>query len=82
MATHWFCCLCVWGKANFLFFPLPRFLNLQRQIRQSYYAAVSYLDTQVGLLLNALDDVGLSNSTIVVFTADHGKHLHLSPAHC
>ncbi|KAM9538179.1 iduronate 2-sulfatase isoform 3-T3 [Guaruba guarouba] len=47
----------------------------QRQIRQSYYAAVSYLDTQVGQLLNALDDVGLSNSTIVVFTADHGWSL-------
>lgn len=76
--------MCVSGKANFFFFflTLPCFLNLQRQIRQSYYAAVSYLDVQVGLLLNALDDVGLSNSTIVVFTADHGKHLNLSPATC
>lgn len=59
------------------FLPVPCFLNLQRQIRQSYYAAVSYLDTQVGRLLSALDDVGLSNSTIVVFTGDHGKHLNL-----
>lgn len=64
------------------FFFLSCFLNLQRQIRQSYYAAVSYLDVQVGLLLNALDSVGLSNNTIVVFTADHGKHLNLSRAYC
>lgn len=73
--------MCVSGE-KLTFFPLACFLNLQRQIRQSYYAAVSYLDAQVGLLLNALDDVGLSSRTIVVFTGDHGKHLNLSPAQC
>ncbi|XP_053931594.1 iduronate 2-sulfatase isoform X2 [Cuculus canorus] len=60
-------------NVSFPYGPLPD--DFQRQIRQSYYAAVSYLDTQVGLLLNALDNVGLSNSTIVVFTADHGWSL-------
>ncbi|XP_054071385.1 iduronate 2-sulfatase [Rissa tridactyla] len=60
-------------NVSFPYGPLPD--NFQRQIRQSYYAAVSYLDMQVGLLLNALDDAGLSNSTIVVFTADHGWSL-------
>ncbi|XP_009995399.1 PREDICTED: iduronate 2-sulfatase [Chaetura pelagica] len=60
-------------NVSFPYGPLPD--DFQRQIRQSYYAAVSYLDTQVGLLLNALDDVGLSDSTIVVFTADHGWSL-------
>ncbi|XP_071613787.1 iduronate 2-sulfatase isoform X2 [Heliangelus exortis] len=60
-------------NVSFPYGPLPD--DFQRQIRQSYYAAVSYLDTQVGLLLNALDDVGLSNSTIIVFTADHGWSL-------
>ncbi|KAM4660137.1 iduronate 2-sulfatase isoform 3-T3 [Amazona ochrocephala] len=60
-------------NVSFPYGPLPD--NFQRRIRQSYYAAVSYLDTQVGQLLNALDDVGLSNSTIVVFTADHGWSL-------
>ncbi|XP_010171947.1 iduronate 2-sulfatase [Antrostomus carolinensis] len=60
-------------NVSFPYGPLPD--DFQRQIRQSYYAAVSYLDTQVGLLLSALDDVGLSNSTIVVFTADHGWSL-------
>ncbi|XP_015133790.1 iduronate 2-sulfatase isoform X2 [Gallus gallus] len=60
-------------NVTFPYGPLPD--DFQRLIRQSYYAAVSYLDMQVGLLLNALDYVGLSNSTIVVFTADHGWSL-------
>ncbi|NWR54961.1 IDS sulfatase, partial [Bucorvus abyssinicus] len=60
-------------NVSFPYGPLPD--DFQRQVRQSYYAAVSYLDTQVGRLLNALDDVGLSNNTIVVFTGDHGWSL-------
>ncbi|XP_064374327.1 iduronate 2-sulfatase isoform X2 [Dromaius novaehollandiae] len=60
-------------NVSFPYGPLPE--DFQRQIRQSYYAAVSYLDMQVGRLLNALDDIGLSNSTMVVFTADHGWSL-------
>ncbi|CAM4603248.1 unnamed protein product [Lepidochelys olivacea] len=60
-------------NVSFPYGPIPE--DFQRQIRQSYFAAVSYLDTQVGLLLNALDDVGLSNNTIVMFTADHGWSL-------
>ncbi|NWX97340.1 IDS sulfatase, partial [Nothoprocta ornata] len=60
-------------NVSFPYGPLPE--DFQRQIRQSYYAAVSYMDVQVGLLLNALDDAGLSNSTIIVFTADHGWSL-------
>ncbi|KAJ7402673.1 iduronate 2-sulfatase [Pitangus sulphuratus] len=60
-------------NVSFPYGPLPE--EFQRQIRQSYYAAVSYLDVQVGLLLNALDNAGLSNNTMVVFTADHGWSL-------
>ncbi|XP_060688002.1 iduronate 2-sulfatase isoform X2 [Hemiscyllium ocellatum] len=44
-------------------------------IRQSYFAAVSYMDTQVGQLLNALDEQELANNTIIIFTADHGWSL-------
>ncbi|XP_073744609.1 iduronate 2-sulfatase [Callorhinus ursinus] len=50
--------------------PIP--VDFQRKIRQSYFASVSYLDTQVGHLLSALDDFQLANSTIVAFVSDHG----------
>lgn len=48
------------------------FHAFQLRIRQHYYAAVSYMDSQVGRLLTALDDLGLVESTMVVFTSDHG----------
>jgi len=44
-------------------------------LRWGYYAAISYLDAQVGRVLDALERTGLSESTIVVFWSDHGLHL-------
>ncbi len=44
----------------------------QRLVRQSYYAATSYMDTQVGEVLNTLDQIGWANDTIVVLVGDHG----------
>ncbi|XP_036160757.1 iduronate 2-sulfatase isoform X4 [Myotis myotis] len=52
-------------------------VDFQRKIRQSYFASVSYMDTQVGHLLSALDDLQLANSTIVAFTSDHGRHFKM-----
>ena len=40
-----------------------------------YYAAVSFMDAQVGKVLNALKAEGLEDTTIVIFTSDHGFHL-------
>jgi len=40
-----------------------------------YYAAVRYMDAQVGKVLDALDKSGQADNTIVVFTSDHGYHL-------
>lgn len=39
---------------------------------QAYYASVSYMDAQVGRVLDALEETGLAENTIVVFTSDHG----------
>ncbi len=39
---------------------------------QAYYARVSYMDAQVGRVLDALEEKGLAENTIVVFTSDHG----------
>ena len=44
-----------------------------KKIRQSYYAATSYMDSLVGELLKALDDYGHGSNTIVSFVGDHGK---------
>ena len=52
---------------------LHYYFYLQRKIRQSYFACVSYLYTLVGRLLSALDDLQLASSTIVALTSDHGK---------
>lgn len=44
----------------------------QRRFILSYYAATSFIDAQVGRLLAALEENGLSDNTIVVFVSDHG----------
>ena len=44
-------------------------------LRQGYYAAVSYVDEQVGKILAELDSLKQSDKYIVVFTSDHGYHL-------
>ena len=46
-----------------------------RHLRHGYYACVSYADTQVGKLLDALERFGLEDNTIVVFWGDHGYAL-------
>lgn len=50
-------------------------LNQRKQIIQGYYAAVSYVDAQVGRVLDALEQQDLSDNTIVVFVSDHGYEL-------
>jgi len=46
-----------------------------RKAMQAYYACVSFIDAQVGRMLDALDRLSLTNNTIVVFWSDHGYHL-------
>ena len=41
-------------------------------LRHGYYACVSYIDTQVGKLLETLEQLGLEDETIVVLWGDHG----------
>ena len=46
-----------------------------RHFRHGYYAAISFLDAQIGEVLDALEDSGQADETIVVFTSDHGFHI-------
>jgi len=50
-------------------------LEKQKELIHGYYAAVSYLDAQVGVLLNTLESLGTLNNTVIVLWGDHGWHL-------
>ncbi len=56
-------------------------VNMKMDVRRQkkavggYYAAVSFVDAQVGKVMQALEEAGLRDSTIVIFTSDHGFHL-------
>lgn len=49
--------------------------KLVRSLIHGYYASLSYMDAQVGRVLNELDRLKLSENTIVVLWGDHGYHL-------
>jgi uncharacterized sulfatase len=47
----------------------------QREVIQAYFASITFLDANVGKVLDALDRLGLTDNTIVLFVSDHGYHL-------
>lgn len=47
----------------------------QIRVRRAYFACVSYIDAQIGKVLDALEHHGLDENTIVVLVGDHGYHL-------
>ncbi|MCI0703740.1 MAG: sulfatase [Planctomycetia bacterium] len=47
----------------------------RKQALQAYYASTTFMDAQVGRVLDALDKLKLADKTIVVFISDHGYHL-------
>ena len=61
-AAAWFTTPPNWGVSE----------QAQREIVRAYYASITFLDAQVGRLLDAVDRLGLGDNTIVVFMSDHG----------
>lgn len=49
--------------------------DLTRALIHGYHAATSYMDAQVGKVLDALDASGQANNTIIILWGDHGWHL-------
>ena len=49
--------------------------TLAQEIKEAYYATISFVDAQVGRVLDKLEETGLDQNTIVVFTSDHGYHM-------
>jgi iduronate 2-sulfatase len=56
-------------------------VNMKMDVRRQkkavggYYASVTFMDAQVGKVLDALERSGQADNTIVIFTSDHGYHL-------
>jgi arylsulfatase A-like enzyme len=52
--------------------PFPRTKDAVRLHRREYYALITYMDTQIGRILDALEQSGRAANTYVILTADHG----------
>jgi len=62
-------------KPNFLFVHLHDVDSVGHQIGHGtpeYYAAIERTDTHIGTILKSIEDAGIAESTVVLFTADHG----------
>lgn len=46
--------------------------ELHKGLLEAYYASISYMDAQVGRVLQTLRDLDLDDNTIVIFSSDHG----------
>ncbi|WP_254510628.1 sulfatase [Anatilimnocola floriformis] len=43
---------------------------------QAYHASISFMDAQVGRVVDGLKKLGLAENTVIVFTSDHGYHMY------
>ncbi len=58
-----------------LFIGRESTLELSKEMKRAYYASTSFMDAQVGRVMDALERNNLQDNTIIVFFGDHGYHL-------
>ena len=56
--------------------PIPQQPALIEHARRAYYAQISHIDFQINRVIMALNEYGVQNNTIILFTADHGEMLY------
>lgn len=61
-----------WGLRDEALGPIPRTEYAGRVHLQEYYAIITHMDEQIGLILDALEASGQLDNTYLFFTADHG----------
>ncbi len=49
--------------------------SYQKLLRKAYFSSISYMDAQIGKILNELERLALDDNTIVIIWGDHGWHL-------
>ncbi len=49
--------------------------TMAKKLIHGYYASVSYVDAQIGKVINAIDHLGLRDNTVIVLVGDHGWSL-------
>jgi iduronate 2-sulfatase len=54
---------------------IGKYPDNQKKMWAGYYASVTFMDEQVGKVIDELDRLGLRDSTAIVFISDHGYHL-------
>ena len=63
------------NDTKYLPMPKPIPVEIQQKVRHGYFASVSWVDSQIGRVLQALDDMSLADDTLVVLFGDHGYQL-------
>ncbi len=56
-------------------YSVPFTIEQQKKLIQGYYASVSFIDQQIGIVIDELDRLGLRENTVIVLWGDHGWHL-------
>lgn len=55
--------------------PIGKYPDNQKRMWAAYYATVTFMDEQVGRIINELDRLDLRKNTAIVLLSDHGYHL-------